>query len=45
MNQEEKEKYSDLIMSMSLDFKMGKISWETYTKNLEWISKKLSENA
>ena len=33
----ELEKYVDLLMSMSLDFKMGKISEELYLNNLKML--------
>jgi len=34
---EELEKYVDLLMSMSLDLKMGNISKETYLTNLKML--------
>lgn len=36
-------KYADLIISMSLDFKMGKIDWEHYKNMLKLISEKLEK--
>jgi hypothetical protein len=36
---EELEKYVDLLMSMSVDFKMGKISKDTYLTNLKLLVK------
>lgn len=45
MEIKEKTEWVDVILSMSIDFKMGRISWETYTKNLEWMSKKIKEDA
>lgn len=36
-------KYVDLVMSMSLDFKMGKIDYKLYTDNLLMIAKQLKE--
>jgi len=35
MTKEEIDKYVDMIMSMSLDYKMGGISMETYLSNLK----------
>ena len=40
---EEIEKYIDVILSMSMDYKMGKISMETYVTNLSWMAKKFKE--
>jgi hypothetical protein len=34
---EELEKYVDLLMSMSVDFKMGNLSKETYLNNLKML--------
>lgn len=43
MNKKEIEQYIDVILSMSMDYKMGKISLETYVKNLTWMANKCSE--
>ena len=42
MNQE-LEKYVDLIMSMSVDFKMGQISEEHYLNMLKLMIESISE--
>jgi hypothetical protein len=38
-----KYKYVELIMSMSVDYLMGKITKETYISNLKTIVEKLGE--
>jgi len=39
----ELEKYVDLIMSMSLDVKMGKLTEETYLNNLKMLVEVLKD--
>lgn len=41
MNKETQKEYSSLIASMSIDFQMGKISWEHYMLTLEMIIKNI----
>lgn len=38
-NPEECKKYAELISSMSLDYLLNKISWNTYINNLDLIIK------
>jgi hypothetical protein len=40
----EKIKYVDLIISMSVNYKMNGITWETYVSNLNLITKQLEES-
>lgn len=46
MNKETQKEYSSLIASMSMDFQLGKISWEHYILTLEMIIKNIkNENS
>jgi hypothetical protein len=38
---DEREKWVDILMSLGVDYKMGKITWELYIHNLEYISAKM----
>lgn len=38
MDQEKRKKYAELFISMSQDFILQKITWETYKQNLRIIT-------
>jgi len=39
MNEELKRKYAEMLISMSADFLMGGITWETFVSNTEIAAK------
>jgi len=43
MNKEEKQKYAEIIISLSTDFLLEKITWDHYISTIELIVKKLKK--
>lgn len=43
IKKEEREKYAELLISMSSDLLMNKLTWETFKANLKMISDKIQK--